>query len=843
MPKYTGAKTKEISFPLGGIGTGSIGLGGNGRLMDWEILNRPAKGSLNYYSHIAVRAKSHDGKVFPKVLNGDLQKDIMGQYSKLRFDGYGYGASGQTMAGFPHFENCEFDGEFPFASLTFNDKEFPGQVTLSAFNPFIPLDSLNSSLPAAFFQVNFSNPTDEPLVYQAAFSLANPFLQGQNNNISTKNLSAVHLTSPKPVDDIEYGDLTIACDSPDCTVQEYWYRGEWMDKIVTFWREFSSGHALKPRSYDTPCDEADTCTLLASVTLAPGETKDVRFVLAWNKPNCHNYWRPYKDENDKDITWKNYYATMFESSAKTAEYCLESWQTLYNKTRAFKDALYSSTLDPAVIEAAASNLSILKSPTVLRLQDGTLYGWEGVHELEGSCEGTCCHVWNYAYALCFLFPDLERSIRESKFKYSLDEAGAMCFRMPLPLGRRTTGYRACLDGQMGTIIKVYREWKLSGDTGWLKSQWPDVKKALEFAWSPENKDRWDANKDGVLEGRQHHTLDMELFGPAAWLQGFYLGALKSAAEMAQFLGEHEKHAEYIEIFDKGYAWTKQNLFNGEYFTHEIDLNDVKIPESFGAMSYWNAEAGEIKYQIGDGCSIDQLCAQWHANICGIGDLFDKSQRKTALENMYKNNFKTTMRNFTNPWRLFSLNDESGAVICDYPAGSRKPAIPIPYCEETMHGFEYQLAGLLISEGFVDEGLSIVRSVRERYDGEKRNPWNEYECGSNYARSMASFALYPIFSGFFFDLPNKKIGFNPVVSTENFRSFWAVGSAWGVVHITDRAVKIEIKQGSLDLSEITLPFAKSVAALAIDGKATGFEHSDGNVKFPQTKINSSIEITL
>ena len=55
---YRGAKTNQISFPLGGIGSGSIGLAGNGRLLDWEIFNRPNKGSVNGFSHFAIKAES-----------------------------------------------------------------------------------------------------------------------------------------------------------------------------------------------------------------------------------------------------------------------------------------------------------------------------------------------------------------------------------------------------------------------------------------------------------------------------------------------------------------------------------------------------------------------------------------------------------------------------------------------------------------------------------------------------------------------------------------------------------------------------------------------------------------
>ena len=154
------------------------------------------------------------------------------------------------------------------------------------------------------------------------------------------------------------------------------------------------------------------------------------------------------------------------------------------------------------------------------------------------------------------------------------------------------------------------------------------------------------NKDGVLEGRQHHTLDMELFGPSSWLEGMYLAALKAAAEMAEHLGEPDKADEYLEIFEKGKKWVKENLFNGKYFIQKVDLGNKEYADHFNAPQYWNEERNELKYQIGEGCEIDQVLGQWHANLLGLGEIFDKDQLRSALQSIYKNNFKC-MRDFTN----------------------------------------------------------------------------------------------------------------------------------------------------------------------------------------------------
>lgn len=840
--KYVGEFTKEISFPLGGIGTGCLGLGGDGRLIDWEIFNRASKGSLNGYSHFAIRAIQGD-KITAAVLNGDLQKDFTGQYKKTKFLGFGFGPDCETMCGFPHFEDVEFNGEFPIATVGFKDKAFPAKVKMTAFNPFIPCDSKNSSIPAAFFEFEVENITKESVKYQIALSVANPYEKSKNRSEIKNGFQSLTLyNSGAGKNETEYGDLTLATDCETAYSQTYWYRGEWQDGIVTFWNEFSSEENIKEREYETDGNK-DTGTLIAEILLCPNEKKNVKFILAWNTPNNYNYWKECADDDPVKKPWKNYYATVFENSAETAMYSLLNWEDLYSRTLKFKNTLYETTLPEEMIDAASSNLSVLKSPTVLRLEDGSFYGWEGVHEMAGSCEGTCQHVWNYAYALCFLFPELERSIRDMEFKYSTDENGRMGFRIMLPLGSKMTDFRACVDGQMGAVIKCYREWKISGDNKWLEENWENIKKVLEYAWSDKNEDCWDADKDGVLEGRQHHTLDMELFGPSSWLEGMYLAALKAASEMAEFMNDTEKAQEYREIFEKGYEWTKENLFNGKYFIQKVDVNDKEITDRYNASeSYWNDEAKQIKYQIQSGSSIDQVLAQWHADLIGLGDVFDEKQLDSALEEMMKNNFKTSMRGFVNGWRIFSLNDEAGTVICDYPEGVENPKLPIPYSEETMTGFEYSFAGLLCSRGKTDDGLKVVKAVRDRFDGKKRNPWNEFECGSNYARSMASYALIPILSGFEFDIPRHYIGFKPYV-TSAFKSIWSVADAWGNFEVNNDTVKITVYEGELCLETLGLKFCDGVSSLIIGGKNIDFEFRNGVAYFNKTSISDCIEIKL
>lgn len=831
--KYPNGHNSAISFPLGGIGTGSIGLSGAGQLIDWEIMNRPDKGSHNGYSHLAVKAERGGELVDVRVLNGDMAPPYTGTSSfgeaGNRFAGYGFGANKCLLPGLPHFREVEFDGEFPFARLTFRNETFPGAVVLRAFNPLIPLNDFDSSLPAAAFEIEFHNDTAEELRYTAALSVRNPVerschtLTGRLLEMKQKQH---HAASPR------YGELALVTDAEEYSGQSCWYRGEWQDDINMFWNDFARPGALKPRDY--PAENGrhrhDTGTLAAHLTLPPGGRGKIRFVLAWYWPNVRNFW----NEGEREYPgWRNWYATQFGGAAEVADYFMANYDRLLNETRLFHDALFSSTLPEAVIDAVSANLAVLKSAACLRLENGEFYAFEGTSSLYGSCEGSCTHVWNYAYALPFLFPALERSMRELDYTWNFQPDGGLGFRLQLPLGREATGFRACVDGQMGGVIKTYREWKISGDTDWLRRWFPQARRALEYAWSPENPDRWDPEQSGVLTGRQHHTLDVELFGPNPWLTGFYHAALDAAARMADAVGEPESAALYRSIRARGRKFVEEQLFNGEYYVQKLDLADdaVLAPFRDARRCYWNEESRQIKYQLGNGCLTDQLLAQWHASLAGLDDVFDPDRIPAALRAIRRYNFLRSFRDYTNFWRVYALNDEAGTIICSWPHRDM-PAIPIPYATEVFTGYEYHFAAQLVMHGMVAEGTEVVEAARARYDGVKRNPWSEIECGSNYARSMSSYSLLNAYGGFRFDLAAGMIGFAPAARRpgECFRSFWSLGTGWGSVEITDDSCTLRVLYGSLKVN--TLQFPLEPASVRLGGRELRFTRCESGIELAE-----------
>lgn len=841
---YTEENLSQISFPLGGIGSGCIGLSGNGQLSDWEIRNRPNKNSFNNYSGFFIKAEK-DGKLCSmKVMNGDYAPPYQGRvyWEDLGGNvGFGFGPNERTFAGFSHFKDCTFRGEFPIAELEMQDDTFPGIVKMKAFNPFIPLNDKDSSIPAAFFDIELTNHTDCELEYSIALAAGSVFTYQDADNTAGKREDAdgnrmtyVTLgTDTMEKSDTGYGDITIATDYKDTSYQSYWYRGGWYDNIEMFLSDFISFPRFQERIYQKGNQEnkKDMGTLAVHMKIGAGKKDHARFLITWNFPNRKNTWNLKAPQT----TWKNYYASLFENSYASAWYGLQNWERLEKQTRQFHDCLFSSDMPQEFVEAVSANLSVLKSPTCLRLEDGTFYGFEGCKETEGCCEGSCTHVWNYAYALPFLFPNLERSMRDADFLWNQREDGRMSFRLMLPLGSPRKDARACVDGQMGGIIKTYRDWRICGDLEWLKKNWKAVKASLTYAWAESNEDQWDPKKTGVISGRQHNTLDMELYGPNSWLNGFYLAALKAAKRMAKALGENDFAQMCRDSFQKGKEYTDSELFNGEYYIQKVDLHDKSVLEPYQNRNdpvmekYWNGERGELKYQIASGCMIDQVMPQWHANLVGLGEIYDREQTKKALHALYERNFKC-MRDVQNTWRIFSLNDEEGLLICTWSDGE-KPAIPLTYNTETMTGLEYQAAVHMIQEGMLLEGARIIKAIRNRYDGEKRNPRNELECGSNYARSMASYSILLAYSGFTYDAVEKCVAFHPVVNLGKF--FFCCHTGWGMVQKKVDGWEMQLVYGKLEI--LKLWETQVLKQIVVENTNISFEQSQKDVLFEKTVL--------
>ncbi len=391
------------------------------------------------------------------------------------------------------------------------------------------------------------------------------------------------------------------------------------------------------------------------------------------------------------------------------------------------------------------------------------------------------------------------TMREVEFGHATDEQGVMSFRVHLPLQRAREFGKAAADGQMGCIMKMYRDWQLSGDEAVLRKLWPYVKKALEFCWIPGG---WDADRDGVMEGCQHNTMDVEYYGPNPQMGGWYLGALRAGEEMARFLGDRDFASLCRDLFERGRKWMDENLFNGEYYIHQIRAPRGKeniAPSLLVGMGAANPENPD--YQLGEGCLVDQLVGQFMAHVCGLGYLFEKENVRKTLASILKYNGKESLHDHFNCMRSFALGEESALLMASYPR--TRPDNPFPYFTEVMTGFEYAAAVGMLFEGQITEGLHCIRNIRNRYDGQKRNPFNEAECGHHYARAMASWAAVLALSGFHYSAVEKTMTFQ----SDPGDFFWSTGYAWGTCRIESdrrsRNMVLSVLGGEVVLSRIFL----------------------------------------
>ncbi len=776
---FTGRKLKMIAFPLGGVAAGSVALGGRGQLRDWEIFNRPNKGYSPTYGFPSIWAQTGDARPVARVLEARILPPYEGQ------DGLG----SNNAPGLSRLDTATFTGAYPLAHIAFEDRSLPLTVELEAFSPFIPHEPDDSGLPVAILRYRVTNPKNVSAKVSIAFSLENPVkaaspapspASGQENDPrqntyqSNARIAGLTMSNPAlPESDPMHGTLALAAlAQPGIRVSHWrgWPQGRWWNSPMLFWDAFSAKGDLGPE----PEARNAVGVVLQSATIAPRQSQTFTFLLAWHFPNRTPEWCGWDAPKGKGGTRiGNYYATRFDDAWSAADYTAKHLETLERRTRLFADTFRESTLPPAVKEAASANLSTLASTTCFRTADGEFHGFEGVNDTRGCCFGNCTHVWNYETVTPFLFPSYARSLRKAAFGYSMDDAGAMRFRQLLPDGYDRFGWAAA-DGQMGQILHAYLDWKLTGDDAWLREMWPALKKAIEFAWVPGG---WDANRDGVMEGVQHNTYDVEFYGPNPLCGIFYLGALRASETMARGVGDTSSAAEYHRLFVQGSQWIDANLFNGKYYVQQVRgyRNDQIAPHLRGDSGAMDPEHPE--YQLGDGCLVDQLMGQYLADVAGLGELVSRKNMASTLRAIYGSNYKRTLLEHDNVERTFALNDEAAVLVCSYAEGKR-PRIPFPYYAEVFTGLEHATAAMMMYAGMIDEGTECIASIRARYDGEKRNPWDEAECGHHYARAMASWSSVVALSGFEYDGGQHAVIAVPRLPHRTFRSFWASGTGWG-----------------------------------------------------------------
>jgi uncharacterized protein (DUF608 family) len=805
-------------MPLGGLGTGTIALAGDGSLRQWQIHNQVNHLACVPHSFFAIWSQGHrppKGSI-ARVLQSPALPDLNGPSAPPTSNDHLVPLPHRRLLSkLPGVAATEYLGEYPIADVLFLDDALPLRVSMEAFNPFVPLESKDSGLPALLFNLTVTNPTGRIMLASVAATLQNAVgwdgvapifdtrcqLYGGNSNSLVRLGDQTVITmgnSWLPEGEARTGTMALAVNAPDAT-----YLAQW-DDLRSLWDDFAADGRFSNVADTTASTAGRTWNgaLAVPMTLRPGETRTVQFTLAWHFPNRYVNFaqRSYAGfTDDKSKFWLgNRYSRSFHSALDVVAYVGRERERLTRLTRLARDTFYDTTLPFTLIDAVTSQMSIARTPSCFWVEDGTFYGFEGClgastphsDPVGGCCPLNCTHVWNYEMALARLFPDLERSMRDIEWDVQQHPSGYLPHRVVVPtylprVWDRTIGGPAnpALDGLLGAILKTYREYLATGDNAWLDHVWPSVKRALDHVWSTH-----DASRSGAIEGEQPNTYDISIYGLNTFIGTLYLAALRAGEEIARRQGESDLAAECRAVFARGSETLDRQLWNGEYYIQEVDL--ARYPQQ-----NW-----------GIGCHTDQLLGQWWAHQLGLGHLLDPTHVRTAAKAIVAHNFRESFAGFRQAPRVFVTDEDQGLLLCTWPRGGR-PEVPTQYSDEVWTGMEYEVAALLLREGEPELALKLVAAVRRRYDGRKQNPWNDIECGDHYVRAMSSWSLLEAASGYFYDAASQTMRFAPAISPEDFRAPFVARDGWGTVEQTvrDRRLVLRLRPvaGTVTLASLRL----------------------------------------
>lgn len=788
-----------ISLPLGGIAAGPIQINGEARRHIWQIF-RNYEGVTLPNSFFAVRAQS--GQAAPVVRA--LQTVGEGPFTAMN--------------------SLSFSGEYPFGWYTFEEPALPVQVRMEVFSPLVPLNTKDSSIPCAIFNLTAKNAGPESVSVSFLATQRNPIglpmgKYGGNTNRVTHGPEGtwLHLTSVRAKTDPAYGDLALATPAKEAKATAAW------TSLESLAEQFHRDGSLRESDEAGPTPTGQTADAAIAVPLAlpPGGERTVTFVLAWHFPNTG-----FRAEK---VHAGNMYANWWPDAPAVARDVLGRLDTLTAQTRLFHETFYRSNLPYWLLDRMTSQVAILSSMTCHWARDGFFYAFEGCNPKSGCCPGNATHVWGYPQAHARLFPDIARRMRAQQF--ALMKPDGM-----IPV-RFAVNFPA-FDGMCHEITATLREHQTGADPAWLAGQWPAVKKSLDYMIR-----RWDPDEDGMLAGPQH-AMDGDQGGTTSWLGGAYLCALAAAVKMAGVQNDAVSAERYEKILTTGQVNQDKALFNGEYF--------IQVPDPTPRQDYLT------------GCYIDQMLGQWWALQLDLGWLYPPPHVQAAMAALFRYNFRTDFHGFQQAPRTFCAEDDAGLIQGTWPRGGRpQPPHSILYTEEVMSGFEYPAACLMIQAGLLREGFTVLRAAAERYDGRLRrlpgpqenaswgysgNPFGDDECGKFYARAMAVWGVLIACQGFRYDGPAGLIGFDPIWKPEEHASFFSAAEGWGLfTQQRDGGVQretVELRWGRLRVRTLSFGVSGRSGLSQLNVTCAGRQlPAQGRIENGRAVIALETEITL
>ncbi|QDU88853.1 hypothetical protein Pla175_22370 [Pirellulimonas nuda] len=814
---------KYIGMPIGGICTGQVYLGGDGRLWYWNLDGK--------------RDAKHAVKG-PRFTDPDTIHSPMDQGFALEVE------SGNDKRTFTldskGFAEVVFTNQYPMARVTYADAACPVQVELEAYTPYIPLNRDDSSYPVIVMRYTIKNTSDNVQAAAIAgwvenFSNYRSGKGARGERLSRyrelEGLSVVECWAEPAAEESRAGRprtrLELATDFGSIALG---LLGEERPDIVDIRRSQPGASDLfapsqpgveKDEAFAMPLRERGFASVGRTLSLEPGEEKTISFALAWRFPNA-NYVTAFGNKpGAHDI---NFYSILWPTASDAAGAVAAREQQLYGTTRTWVDTWYDSTLPYWLLERTFVTLDCMQTQVAERLAlQGGLYNLdEGVN----CCPGNCTHVWQYAQGLARIFPVIERECRD-KIEYGKGfrpEDGAINFRYSI------AKFEEAVDGQCGTILRVLRESQMTPDYRFLESIWDRTRLSMDRVIQ-----KWDPDEDGLLAGAQHNTLDEPWYGQVHWLINLYHAALKASATMARQMKQPAVAERYEKIVARGAPKMVDMLWN----------------EQYGHFIHKPGPGADEKHGSTNGCHIDQVLGEFWLHNVSLDRVLPEDKVRRTLESLWTFNFSPNVGDFRSVMtegRWYAVEGNAGLVMCSFPHGRDEAKSGkknyAGYLNECMTGFEWQAAAHMIWEGLVEKGLAIGKAIYDRYQPKDRNPYNEVECSDHYARAMASYSVFMAVCGYRYDGPEGKLAFGPRMQQDNFRAAFTTAEGWGSFSqmVNDRRQEnaIELRNGKLSLRQLALDIAPGSdlgnGSVTLDGRPvdarlekSGLRHI---VHFPQ-----------
>ncbi len=754
---YTKTKNelRYIGMPVGGICCGGVYVGGDGRLWLWDIFNQNQVGVITKV--LPIKLESFNLKEINNV-EGTLYLEPLTEVSPIQ-QGFALSIKQNGTTTIKRllqddWDEVEFEATYPVATIKYIDKNLPLEVSVRAFSPFIPGNAKDSGMPSTIQSISLRNLSGNVMEVEVMGWLENKLLLNtekkhadftrSNAVVKDKSSCGINLLCASGNKELEkapdYGNMFFATLSKNAVC---------IDDV----NKSKDKSAYKIKDLVKASGNSPIAGIISRNILKPGQEAGIDFIISWYTPNICFYY----NGNAQGMTVQgadfHYYTNHFDSARSVAAYFAQNYQQLTHQTFLWKETWYDSTLPWWFLERTFSNISTLATTATHRFQSGRYYAWEGV----GCCHGNCTHVYQYAQAVSRIFPELERDTRERvDLGIGYDEKTGM-----ISIRGEKTG--PSIDGQAGTVLRIYREHQMAADYHFLEGNWPKIKKAVMFVMDQ------DKNHDGMEDTPMENTLDALWHGEISWIVGLCIAAVRAGQAMAEEMKDLEFAAQCRQYVEKGSRNMETYLFNGEYFIHRPD------------PAVGKKEIGSFNT-----CHIDQVYGQGWAWQVNLGRILSEEKTMSALHALWKYNYMPDVGPYIKihtGGRFYALAGEGGMVMNTNPANEDNPygnakAWQVGYFSECMSGFEHQVASHMMAEGMVNESMVLTRSIHDRYHAFKRNPFNEIECSDHYGRAMASYGTFISACGFTCHGPKGHIGFSPKLTPENFKAPFAYAGGWG-----------------------------------------------------------------